>query len=96
MPFPSGEKEIAVLKIIALFNKGIILKQDGKYDDALKYFKTAFRRSSRLKLLPQMVIIQGILPDSILLKQNIKRLFMGKKDTKRCRNPEFKNYLSFK
>jgi class 3 adenylate cyclase/tetratricopeptide (TPR) repeat protein len=53
------KREIAVLKITALFNKGIILKQEGKYDEALNYFKTAYRRSSRLNLLPQMAIISG-------------------------------------
>ena len=62
------KKEIAVLKITALFNKGIILKQQGKYDEALNYFKTAYRKSSRLKLLPQMAITAN----------NISQFYIGK------------------
>lgn len=48
------KREIAVLKVTALFNNANIMKHKGEDEEALRVFKKAYRKAARMKMLPQM------------------------------------------
>lgn len=48
---------VAIFKITALFNYGIILRQEGKSIEAFNFFKKAYLKASKIRLLPQMALI---------------------------------------
>ncbi|MCX7829624.1 MAG: hypothetical protein N2445_00985 [Acidobacteria bacterium] len=50
-------REIAILKTTALFNFGIILRQEGKNKISFDFFKKAYLKAVRFKLLPQVAMI---------------------------------------
>lgn len=50
-------KGIAIFKITALFNYGIILRQEGKNPEAFNFFKKAYLKAAKIKLFPQMAMI---------------------------------------
>lgn len=50
-------REIAVLKVTALFNNANIMKHEGREQEALNLFKKAYLRAARMKMLPQMANI---------------------------------------